>query len=321
MNIFAFTIRHILDSFRDTSRIIKHFELIKLNGIFIIFKIFYIRFFYSISFIRNYPKNNLKLEKLKINKYFEQTDTGNNFLIDIDKRGYSDKLKLKKEFQIEFLNEILKSKNLDNKKLKYPTSTLLKKENENLHNYFDRLKNLEVSRITGFIDLNSKTSSKIKDFLISHEIISIVKAYLNTKTISINASFFISNPVRTSNVEKYSNAQYFHWDNDFTKFLKLYVYLTDVDDFSGPHVFIQGTHKSKVYRHKLCRLYSDENIYENYPSEKIIKFIGNQGSAFFVDSYGIHKGEAPKNKSRILLNFHFGAGKIFYRNGDIIVNT
>ena len=56
MNIFAYYIRHTLDAFRDTDRIVRHFDLIKLNGITVIFKLFFIRFFYAFSFIRNLSK-------------------------------------------------------------------------------------------------------------------------------------------------------------------------------------------------------------------------------------------------------------------------
>ena len=79
----------------------------------------------------------------------------------------------------------------------------------------------------------------------SDEVLNIAKNYLNTKEISINASFFISNPLETSENEKYKNAQYFHWDNDFTKFVKLYIYLNDVNYDNGPHIFIPETHKLK----------------------------------------------------------------------------
>ena len=51
--------------------------------------------------------------------------------------------------------------------------------------------------------------------------------------------------------------------------------------------------------------------------DDIKEFTGKSGSTFFVDSYGLHKGEAPKGKSRILLNIHFGSGKILYSPGDI----
>src|SRR5262249_17795234 len=38
-------------------------------------------------------------------------------------------------------------------------------------------------------------------------------------------------------------AENFHRDVDDLAFIKLFIYLTDVDDASGPHVYVQGSHK------------------------------------------------------------------------------
>ena len=58
------------------------------------------------------------------------------------------------------------------------------------------LKKMKISRVTGYFDL--KKLSEFKNFLISKEILNIVQSYLNTRLVSINASFFISNPVEIS---------------------------------------------------------------------------------------------------------------------------
>jgi len=152
----------------------------------------------------------------------------------------------------------------------------------------------------------------------SKNILEIAASYLNSRRISINASFFISTSLKISEKEKYSNAQYFHWDNDFTKFLKLYIYLTDVDCGEGPHIYIPYTHKKKNNLNKLCRLYSDRSISKTYKNKKI--FYGKAGSCFFVDGYGLHKGETPYFKTRFMVNVHFGRGKIFYSKNDTFIN-
>ena len=69
---------------------------------------------------------------------------------------------------------------------------------------------------------------------------------------------------------------------------------------------------------KLCRLYSDLNIKNNYQNSKT--FVGKAGSTFFVDSYGIHKGLTPINNFRLMLNIHFGRGKILYSKYDKFIN-
>ena len=158
----------------------------------------------------------------------------------------------------------------------------------------------------------------MKELILSNEVLYLASNYIGSKSLTINTNYFISVPVETNKFEKYKNAQYFHWDNDFRKFLKLYIYLTDVDEFNGPHVFVEGTHKKKNFNHSLARLYGDEDIFNSYNSIKY--FYGNKGSLFFTDSYGIHKGMPPSKKHRIMLNIHFGNDKIKYHQDDLIIN-
>ena len=316
MKKFFFLIKLSLDSIRDTKKIIKYFNLINLNGYGIILKFFVIRFFYSIESIRS--KQKILLTN-KIEKNFFLTEE--RFDVDkiskeIDNRGYSEILTIQDSFIENFKNHIFQSKNIDVKIEGIEKSKILKSEKEAISDYFLRLKKLKVSRLTGTINLNE--NSLLKDFLLSDSLVNLAKSYLNTKDFSINASFFISNPLQIPKKEKYKNAQYFHWDNDFKKFFKLYIYLNVVDESNGPHIFIPRTHKKKLPDHKLCRLYSDSDIYSSYEESK--KFIGKAGTLFFADSYGIHKGEAPQLNSRLLLNVHFGKGKILYNKDDLYFN-
>ena len=316
----SFLARSFLDSIRHTNRVIKHFNLIDLNGLLVILKIYIVKAFYSFSSIRNrrLPRTLIKNDKTNFSYFNSSFFSTNKIIKDIDVRGFSNTFILKDEYKKYFLNEILNCHNYDLKKFNFPIDEARIKKNESLTKYFSRLTNNKISRLTGFLDL--KSESKIKKFLLSDEILKIVSNYLNCNKISVSAAFFISNPLRINREEQFSNAQYFHWDNDFKKFLKLYIYLTDVDEESGPHVFIKKTHKFKHSNHRLCRLFSDESIKNCYEKEDVVHFHGESGSAFFVDSYGLHKGETPKNKSRILLNVHYGVDKIFYTNGDTFVN-
>ena len=60
--------------------------------------------------------------------------------------------------------------------------------------------------------------------------------------------------------------------------------------------------------------FSDENINRNYSKTKT--FLGKKGTFFLVDSYGIHKGLTPKKNYRLMLNIHFGRGRILYSEND-----
>ena len=74
---------------------------------------------------------------------------------------------------------------------------------------------------------------------------------------------------------------------------------------------------NKEFCTKLCRLYSDEYISQKYSRNK--KSVGKQGSMFFVDSYGLHKGEHPTSKSRLMLNVDLGTSKIIHFKDDLYI--
>ena len=318
MSFFSFLIRYTLDCFRDTKRIVNYFDLVKLNNIIIIPKIFFIKLFYGLSFIRNFRIKPLDINILQLsNSNLFKILPSKEIIKDIDDFGYSKAFMINENLLDSIKNEIFLNQNAEAKKKKINSAQLLKKNDESLNDYFLRLRNSKISRITGNINLNNKSS--VKDLLTSDLFLKIASKYLETNKFSINAAYFLSNPLEISEQEKYSNAQYFHWDNDFSKFFKLYIYLTDVDENSGPHVYITGTHKQKFPEHSLCRLYSDESIYNKYKIHK--KFTGQAGSMFLVDSYGLHKGESPTEKSRLMLNVHYGRGKILYSADDIYIKN
>jgi len=315
MKYIPFIIRKFLDSFRDSTKIVKFYNLRLQNGSFIWLKIFFIKFFYSFSTLRNYKKNSQVLEITE-----EKDSTINNqidiikFIKDINYRGYSEFFNLQKSSIDDFKKLVMESKNHDLQKIPEAIKKdVFKKKNEENKDYFDRIKSLGVSRLTGSLDLN--VSNSISSFLLSKKFLTLAKSYLFTEEITVSSSYFISFPnSKLEEKDKISNAQYFHWDNDFTKFLKLYIYLSDVDENSGPHIYVPGTHKNKLFKHQLQRPYSDRDVYNSYP---IIKpFLGDIGSSFFVDSYGLHKANVPKTKNRIMLNVHYGKGKILYNKFD-----
>ena len=98
-------------------------------------------------------------------------------------------------------------------------------------------------------------------------------------------------------------AENFHRDNDGIKFLKLFLYLTDVDDDAGPHLFVKGSHNSTKGLER--RRFKDEEIENLFGKSSIIKFTGKKGIAFLEDTYGFHKGQLPKSERRLLLQFRY----------------
>ena len=167
IRILSLYIRKFLDAYRSTIKITKHFNLIKLNGNFIVIKIFIIRFFYSFSFIRNFKKINYTKKIVDTDYFTEQKLNLFEDIKQIDELGYSKTYNINNSLKKQILNMVLNSKDLDFKKINLPVSELLKKENENLETYFLRMTKKKISRITGSLDL--KNNSILKNFLTSKE--------------------------------------------------------------------------------------------------------------------------------------------------------
>lgn len=103
-------------------------------------------------------------------------------------------------------------------------------------------------------------------------------------------------------------AQNFHRDMDDFKFVKLFIYLTNVDMESGPHVYIESSSIDKSFR-KIGR-FNDQEIEAHYGANKVKYFTEPMGSVFFVDTFGIHKGLLPKGKNRLLLQLEYSINPI-----------
>ena len=75
--------------------------------------------------------------------------------------GYANSLKLKKNYVEELKKLIFDSQNFDLKKISKKKLNLKKMSDESEKNYVQRLESLEISRLTGTINLNDENILKI----------------------------------------------------------------------------------------------------------------------------------------------------------------
>lgn len=112
-----------------------------------------------------------------------------------------------------------------------------------------------------------------------------------------------------SSVPDKAAAQYFHFDMDRIKWLKFFIYLTDVDSDAGPHTFIRGSHKRGGIPLGLrsagyARL-SDDEVRKYYDDKDFIEFNAPRGTIIAEDTSGLHKGKHVLKGDRLLLQMQF----------------
>lgn len=90
-----------------------------------------------------------------------------------------------------------------------------------------------------------------------------------------------------------------HRDHDDFKFLSLFIYLTDIDEATGPHIFYPGTQ-------------------DGSDSETFVKITGKAGTAVLADTFAIHRGEPLQKDKRLLCWWRYGLyiNSMHYADGN-----
>lgn len=131
------------------------------------------------------------------------------------------------------------------------------------------------------------------------KILSIIGQSLGCKPTLSNLTAWWSYPGH----DKPQEAENFHRDVDDLHFIKLFVYLSDVDSDCGPHVFVPGSHRDE--RLGKIRRYQDSEVISVFGKDGIKYFHGDCGTTFLENTYGLHKGQLPKRKPRLLFQAQY----------------
>jgi hypothetical protein len=104
-------------------------------------------------------------------------------------------------------------------------------------------------------------------------------------------------------------AQFWHFDMDRIRWLKFFIYLTDVGPDNGPHSFVAGSHRAgAIPAHLLKKGYSrlsDGEVESHYQEEKFIEFTAPRGTIIAEDTRGLHKGKNVARDDRLVLQFEY----------------
>lgn len=158
--------------------------------------------------------------------------------------------------------------------------------------------------------------AEVQQLIADPSLIAVAQNYLKAKPIFSGISLWWSPSVKE--IPDADAAQEFHWDMERIRWLRYFIYLTDVSAENGPHCFIEGTHRTgAIPRDLLDRGYvrhSDETILGTYGEKAYHEFVGRRGTIIAEDSRGFHKGALPRRGDRLLLAFElssstFGANK------------
>lgn len=152
---------------------------------------------------------------------------------------------------------------------------------------------------------NIKEWDVFKKLVYDPKILKIAEDYLGNNPIVRNEYLWWSFPAKGDSNEDYDSPRYwFHYDIDDFKFLKLFIYLNDVDNETGPHIVVKNTHKQKPWKYKLNRRIESSKLNGFFENKEIVTLTGKKGTCFFEDTFTYHNGTPPK-KPRIVLQLEY----------------
>lgn len=106
-----------------------------------------------------------------------------------------------------------------------------------------------------------------------------------------------------------NSAQQFHYDNDRASFVKMFVYLTDVDMRNGPHTYVPGSHRAKPAELLHGRRLTDDEVAAAYPRDGWMTITGKKGTVFFADTQGFHKGGHVAEGARAMFQINLASDR------------
>ena len=261
----------------------------------------YFNFMFRINsfFFKKYKINYSKGILGEINKNQCQT-----FVKEIDQNGF---------YVFEQTLDHIKINELISFASETPINYNILMEDESVVSSSDLKKYSEFKNTSNIFQFNDSkvmfNSELLKNIFFDMNFLHLANEYLKSKPIIDAFTMWWSNPVSQLPAKfqfnfKNSAAQMFHYDFDRMKILKFFIYLTDVDDNNGPHVFVKGSHKKPAFFLTQDGRYDDNLIYSKF-GENVINLKGKKGTIIAVDTRGLHKGLELLEGERLILQIEF----------------
>ena len=135
----------------------------------------------------------------------------------------------------------------------------------------------------------------------------LAASYMGAPARQVEARLWWSFVGDATAAERIKADQGFHYDLHDYRSIALFFHVTDVDEDSGPHVHVKGSHIRKPLRLLLgdSRQSSDEDIVKLFGAENVMTLCGSAGFGFATDPFGYHKGAPPRRHDRLILRVRY----------------
>ncbi len=135
-------------------------------------------------------------------------------------------------------------------------------------------------------------------------LLAVAQRYLGAAPVQDLVAMWWSAVATDDEAQADAAAQRFHFDLDRLAFLKVFVYLTDVDHDTGPHVFVAGSHQELPLDLRRDGRHDDEVVSAALPG-RTVEIAGPRGTVFLADTAGLHKGLPLRRDHRLVFQTEY----------------
>lgn len=182
--------------------------------------------------------------------------------------------------------------------------------------------NVKAVRYDWYPEILTKNKT-VQSLLADVTFMAVAQEYFKSQPISDVLGYWIHTDfVKEPNS---MSATKWHFDMDRIKWLKIFIYLSDMDTERGPHCFVRGSHKTggiptELLKRGYARI-EDHEVDQYFKKEDILEVIGKKGTIIIADTRGLHKGKHLLKDHRVLFQMKFcdslfGAENVFYKSPD-----
>lgn len=147
-------------------------------------------------------------------------------------------------------------------------------------------------------------------FAISNKILDVANSYMRMWT---RLRYMTLARTKITDSNEPIQSQRWHRDPEEKRMCKVFIYLTDVDDSSGPFIYITQSVYGKTWGRFFPQIPPQGSypangaIEQTIPAQAIRTFTGKAGTVIFCDTTGIHRGGFATEKERIMFTAFYSA--------------
>lgn len=146
-------------------------------------------------------------------------------------------------------------------------------------------------------------NADIQDLLTDQSFLAVAQEYLGCRPVLDLVAMWWS--IAFDGKATREAAQEYHFDMDRLKFLKFFIYLTDVNTNNGPHCYVKSSHTRKPKSLLSDGRKTDAQILSEYSPTELVEICGQKGAIIIADTRGFHKGKPLIEGYRLMFEIEF----------------